>query len=119
MSKPILKSRLPEIAAGLDSFMREGMKLGGEAIAESAKARVPVDSGELRAAIHVDEGTEGVYVVAGDKDAFYGHLVEHGTSHSAPQPFLIPAFEENAELVNKLAGKSMRHGIAEFAIKRL
>lgn len=115
----MLKSRLHEIAAGLDSFVQEGMKVGAERIAQAAKERVPVDSGALRDAIHTDARGKGVYVVAGDHHTFYGHMVEHGTSHSAPQPFLVPAFEENAELVRKLAGVSLRHGLAEIAIKRL
>jgi hypothetical protein len=44
-----------------------------------------------------------VYVLAGDpKDpsfAFYGHMIEFGTSHSPPYPFLVPALEDEHELI--------------------
>jgi HK97 gp10 family phage protein len=91
----MLRSRLPQIARALDDRLEDVVEDGAEAIAQSAKGRVPVASGDLRAAIHVEDEAEGAYVIAGDTGVFYGHLVEHGTSHSAPRPFLIPALEEN------------------------
>ena len=60
-------------------------------------------TGELEQQVHVDDQKrEGVYVVAGDPSdpiAFWGHMLEHGTSHSPPYPFLVPALEENEEAI--------------------
>lgn len=80
--------------------MSTAVKEAAGVVAERAKHRVPVGAPDvhLRDAIHVErEGPAGYYVVAGDNDAWYGHLVEHGTSHSAPRPFLVPSLEESRD----------------------
>lgn len=94
-----LESRFPMIVAELRLRVSAAVKASAEMIAEDAKMKVadpaPVGVG-LRAAIHVEREDVAEYsVVAGNDDVFYGHMVEHGTSHSAPHPFLIPAKEEN------------------------
>jgi hypothetical protein len=48
-------------------------------------------------------------VVAGDDDVFYGHMVEHGTTHSAPHPFRVPAAEEARDPVRNLFVASLRN----------
>lgn len=92
-----LKSRIPEIIAELPVSVDAAIKEGAEAIAEDAQERVPVDSGALREAIHVEKIEGGYSVVAGDDNAFYGHIVEHGGVRTPPRPFLIPAFEANVD----------------------
>lgn len=95
-----LSSRLPGIAAELQPRVSRAVKEGAERIAQSAIEKVPVDSGELQNRIHVERVAPGEYaVVAGDGEAWYGHLVEGGTTHSPPQPFLMPALEENRDEV--------------------
>jgi HK97 gp10 family phage protein len=66
-----------------------------EQVVPEARSRCPVGHHKhhLRDAIHVQVELEGVYLVGGDDEAWYGHMVEHGTSHSPPHPFLMPAFE--------------------------
>jgi HK97 gp10 family phage protein len=96
-----LKSRLPLIAAELRPKVSAAVKASAELIEARAKVRVhdrpPIGVG-LVAAIHTErEGAAGYRVVAGNNDAWYGHLLEHGTSHSAPYPFLVPALEESTE----------------------
>jgi HK97 gp10 family phage protein len=95
----MLRSRLPEIIAELDPAVREAASAGAELIAESAKGRVPVVTGRLRDAIHVQASPEGVYVIAGDRQAFYGHIIEHGSIYAPAHPFLLPSLEENRSLV--------------------
>ena len=74
---------------------------GADSVERDAKSRVPVATGKLRDAIHMDdEQDEGTYVIGGDTEAWYGHLVEYGTVRTSPRPFLVPALEENrAEIV--------------------
>jgi HK97 gp10 family phage protein len=89
-----LKSRLPEIALELEPRVDAALRATAESIEDTAKTRVPVDTGTLRDAIHVEDSGELEYsVVAGDTQAFYGHIVEHGSTNTPPQPFLIPAAE--------------------------
>jgi len=99
-----LQSRLPLIAATLQTKVSAAVKAGSEIIAEAAQANLVagghIRSDELGQAIHVErEGPAEYSVVAGNKDAFYGHMLENGTTHSPPYPFLIPALEENEDTV--------------------
>lgn len=91
-----LKSRLPGIAAELQPRVSKAVKEGAEKIALAAQQKAPTRTGELVNRIHVERVGPAEYaVVGGDSEAFYGHMVEFGTTHSAAQPFLTPAFEEN------------------------
>lgn len=80
-----------------------------QAIVTGAKARVPVNSGKLRNAIHTDHhGIGEVEVIAGDTDVFYGHIVEHGGVNHAPHPFLTPAMEQARGAIAGLGQKVLR-----------
>lgn len=89
------QSRLPRIAAELAVRTDAAAAEAAVVIARHAKERVPVDTGRLRDAIHTERvGTGEHAVIAGDREVFYGHLVEHGGAHTPPRPFLIPAVDE-------------------------
>jgi HK97 gp10 family phage protein len=105
----MLRSRLPQIAAQLGARLDIATRAGAEIIAAQAKTRAPTNTGTLRDSIHVErEGAAEYAVIAGDDDVFYGHLVEHGTSHTAPRPFLIPATESSKPAVIAAAQKAIR-----------
>lgn len=91
----MLKSRIPEIIVELDLRVQEGIEHGADDVSQEAKVHVAVDTGKLRDKIHVESEHGEAYVVAGDEDAWYGHLVEHGTTKTPPRPFLVPALEAN------------------------
>jgi HK97 gp10 family phage protein len=104
-----LYSRLGEIAAELPSRVDAAIVHGAHLVAEDAERRLAPHrlTGELEEQVHVDERQrEGVYVIAGDPAdpsfAFWGHMLEHGTSHSPPYPFLVPALEANQSEVENL-----------------
>ena len=93
-----LTSKLPEIIAGIEAAVKEAEVAGAELVAQTARERVPFDPAtphHVRDAIHIEETEDGLLVVAGDKEAWWAHMIEHGTTHSPPQPFLVPALEEN------------------------
>lgn len=102
----MLKSRIPLIIAHLDDTMLEGLKEAAEQVAEGARERVPIDSGALRDAIHV-ETENGVSIVAGDDQAFYGHIVENGGVYTPAQPFLIPALEAERDSIEDIIGEKL------------
>ena len=90
----MLRSRLPKITLEMLPAVEAALRIGAEQIVEAAKERVPVRTGTLRDSIHVVRDGELEFMVrAGDTDAFYGHIVEHGGANTAPHPFLIPAIE--------------------------
>lgn len=91
------ENRIGEFAAGLPALMRQVQLQTAERIVEGAKERVPVDPNaetHLRDAIHVHEDEDGVSVVAGNREHWWGHILEHGSVKMAPRPFLMPAVEE-------------------------
>lgn len=106
----------------LRSALREAFK----PVLAAAQAKVPVDSGALRAGIVLataktkDGGIAAGLLIANNSAglkqsrlaaAAFGeaqldstpsrrwHLTELGTAHSPPEPFLRPALEENADSV--------------------
>lgn len=104
-----LKSRLPEIVAELRPRVSAAVKEASEHVADEAKMRVPVDTGDLRDAIHVERGGPATYsVLAGDSDAFYGHMVEFGTSRTAPRPFMVPAAEASRAVAEAMVTAVLR-----------
>ena len=104
-----VKSRLPVIAAEITPRVTVAIKDVADAIADDAKQRVPVETGDLRDAIHVEfKGAADWAVVAGNSKAFYGHMVEHGTTRAAPRPFLIPAAEAKKEMIDEVVGAALR-----------
>jgi HK97 gp10 family phage protein len=104
------RSRIPRVAALLPIRAAEAARLGAELVERRAKDRVPVRSGALRDAIHVEATGLGEFtVVAGDdEDVFYGHIVEHGGARTSAQPFLIPAGEETRKDLVKLGIRALR-----------
>lgn len=89
-----IKSRFPQIVVELSRLSSAANKDIAEAIADEARERVPRRTGALHDAIHVEfEGDDSWAVVAGDDNAFYGHIVEYGSIAAAPRPFLVPAAE--------------------------
>lgn len=102
-----LQSRIPGIMLDLPGEVDAAIKAGAEAIAEDAQGRVPVDSGALRDAIHVEQIPGGYSVVAGNDQAFYGHIVEHGGARTPSRPFLIPAFEAKRDTLLKAVEEAL------------
>lgn len=108
-----LVSHLNEIASGIPDEVREVLKDQAERVAEAARSKAPVETGELRESIHVidynEPGFVGYRVVAdataepiqGRSDgAPYAHMVEYGSVHNKPpRPFLVPALAENEDSI--------------------
>ena len=106
-----LESRFPQIAAELAPRVKEATKEAAEIVAEDARRRAPLGPGDMHLRDHITvepEGIAGYLVLAGNEETFYGHMVEFGTSHSAPQPFLLPAAEENVDTAAALVSAVLR-----------
>ena len=105
------RSRIPQITAQLKVEMEAAEKAAAELIEQRAKERVPVDTGRLRDAIHVEHDEDGAAVVAGDTEAFYGHIIEHGGVRQPAHPFLVPALEESRADALVLAAALLRSSL--------
>lgn len=111
----ILRSRLPAIIGSLAVVVDDAVIKGAHLVQADAERRLAPHrrTGELEQQVHVDDQKrEGVYVVAGEPTdpsfAFWGHMLEHGTSHSPPYPFLVPALEENEERIKGMVIAAVR-----------
>jgi HK97 gp10 family phage protein len=103
-----LTSRIPEIIASIPDELGAILEDGANAVAEDAQSRVPVETGRLRDAIHVEQLDDLTFsVVAGDEDAYYGHVVENGSVTTAPRPFLVPAAEAQRDALDAAAMKAL------------
>lgn len=121
MAEDTIRRIIRELQTDLDRAVKAAL----EPVVAEAKARCPREPGgshHLQDAIHIEEQLEGIYVVAGDNRAWYGHLVEfgsyktgerftrnrvgtqfhghegregHTTGVMPAHPFLTPAFEAN------------------------
>lgn len=86
------------------NIMRAALRAGAAVIRDEARAQAPVDMGDLRRSIRVSAsargGTVKASVKAGDKKAFYAHMVEYGT-----KPHLIKVREEDRPINYRLTRK--------------
>lgn len=66
------------------------------AVAQRARALVPVDTGLLKSAIESSRTVTGLTGTVGlsTRDAFYWRFVEFGTRNMAARPFFRPAAED-------------------------
>src|SRR5690242_40133 len=87
-------SRLLHIMGGLKSGADRIVEESARAIEGGAKAAAPVDTGALRASITVENMGEAHRKIGPTVD--YGIYQELGTRHNRAQPFLKPAFDEEA-----------------------
>ncbi|NSL22840.1 HK97-gp10 family putative phage morphogenesis protein [Agrobacterium tumefaciens] len=125
-----IKQRLNAIPKNVRAAMVPELLKSGNDLAVTARILAPRDSGALQDSIAVTPGgsntppysTPGgrvtvpelaVAVTAGNKDARYAHLVEHGTQEAAAQPFFWPAFRL---LRKKITGRIKR--AASKAVKQ-
>lgn len=75
------------------------MKTGYDTVT-AAQARCPVRTGHLRSTIGVEIDVDGLGFEASARASYSGY-VEFGTTHMAPQPFLIPAFNQRVGLATR------------------
>ena len=75
-------------------------------IERDAKILAPVDTGNLRSSIsHEISGGGTVLESVIGPTANYGIFVELGTARMAPQPFMGPAFDRNASVIEQVFGQ--------------
>lgn len=78
-------------------------------IERDAKLLVPVDTGKLRGSLSTTISKTMTTIDAEiGTDVEYGPAVEFGTSRQGSQPYLIPSFDRNTQLLFSAIEKVMR-----------
>lgn len=99
-------SSFPRLRAHARARAAVAVRGSAEAIAQGARDRVPVDTGDLEETIEVVQRSPlKARVQAGSREAFYPHMVENGTVRSAPRPFMLPAAEQEAPAFTRAMGE--------------
>lgn len=87
-------------SAASESTLRKAAATGATIFLNEMQARIPVDSGDGRAALVVAYDSEvsvpgaiASYIVTWLKSAYYLIFVEYGTSRSAADPFMRPSYD--------------------------
>jgi HK97 gp10 family phage protein len=121
-----LQRRLAAIPKAAKEATMPALLKQAEAMAETMRTLVPVDTGHLRDSITVTPGGEktpaysqpggasvvpenAAAVTVGDHTVRYGHLVEYGTTKAHAHPFFWPA----VRLHNKKAKAAIRRAIGK------
>jgi len=129
-----LKQLGPRVAK---NTLRRAVSAGAVTVRNEARARAPVDTGEMKKDIQVKREKDqrdgplaarySVFVRSGkksrlsgksrniQKDSFYWKFIELGTSKMAAQPFLVPAFESRKEDAVRIIGEKIDEGIQKAA----
>lgn len=91
----MINQQIEKIKSGLE----KGLALGGQLVADEAKAKAPVDTGQLRNSI--TSQANGLSCDIGT-NVEYGIYQEFGTYKMAAHPFLVPALKENESEVVRI-----------------
>lgn len=110
---------MPYSYVGLGVLLAKGRAAVLEATEQScehlvgaAQAKTPVDTGTLRASIHVESVAASGFSVTGTVatggEADYASFVEEGTSKMSAQPYMTPALIENAPAYREAIARAAR-----------
>lgn len=95
----MLRSRIPLIITGLEPRVVGAIGRGAEAVAEEARLRVHVVTGDLRDSIEATQTDAGGWIVGTE---LAGVFEEFGTSRQPAHPFLVPALESQRSAIEDL-----------------
>lgn len=125
----------PELQRKLDALdrkvqrkvVRKAIREGAKPVLAAAKAKVPVDTGALKAGLKLralkrSRTGFGVYIrtptraeldIPDDDESYYPAVVEYGAEFSPPQPYMRPAMDENRDRATAKITEVLRTGINE------
>lgn len=85
----------PEMDAITDALLKDR----SDAMVETAKSLVAVESGDLRDSLIGVTGEQHERLIMGK---FYGMFVEYGTARAGPKPFINPAVDKHLDELEDL-----------------
>jgi len=93
--------------------LEDAVAQSGEALATAAQRLAPVDTGTLRASIHVDSvERSGMSVTAtvstGGEASEYAVYVELGTRRMAAQPYMTPALAQHEPVHVQMCANALK-----------
>ncbi|MEK4199098.1 MULTISPECIES: HK97-gp10 family putative phage morphogenesis protein [unclassified Cytobacillus] len=94
----------------MDEIKNEALKEGAKALKEETERTVVKRTGNLSRNILVsDINNDEIFVhVDNQGKAYYGHMLEFGTSKMSAQPFMGPAFNRSKMSINNAMAEKIR-----------
>lgn len=127
-----LQAKLRKLDLALQKkIVRKALRKAWRPVLAATIAKVPVDTGALRAgiklrALKARKGNFGVQVMLPRRDEldidnsspwYYPAILEYGHENAAPRPFLRPAFDENRDRALNIFADEVSKGITAAAHK--
>lgn len=109
-----LRRKLRKIPAQVHKDVSLALAEGAERIADGARERVPVASGDLKDSIRV-RGSEDGMSISVEAPAEHARFVEFGTRRTPARPFLLPAFEEAKPKIVAEIKEAVRRALKDAA----
>lgn len=109
-----LSAKMTELGVKADEIAHKAAVKWGDAVAQGAQDRAPVNTGKLRD--HIKASADGGSAeVTSDAVNEHGHsyaqYVELGTGHGGAQPYLYPAFAEHRDVTPYVREALVEKGI--------
>jgi HK97 gp10 family phage protein len=97
------------VLATVKGITMDKVNQAGDLVRDAMKSEVPIDSGELKKSIRIRRypKTISLMVIAGNKKAFYVHMVEFGTDHSPADPFMQRALDKVKPQIKAIFGETV------------
>lgn len=101
---------IERVLAVVHADTEEKLQRAGDMVRDSMKDEVPVDSGDLKKSIRVRRNKKdmNVKIIAGNKKAYYVHMVIFGTKNKGPNNFMQRSIDKNRQELKALFGESVR-----------
>lgn len=101
---------IESIGKSAESAADEALLKGAEYLKEQVQSVVRVLTGNLKAHIEISEIKNGEIEVYVDNQgkAYYGYMLEFGTSKMRAQPFMFPAFQRSVSGINLILANTLR-----------
>lgn len=109
---------LKDMGQAAENVLEKAAEAGGKVALSDAKRRCPIDTGNLKNSLHLDNGKKSErraeVKISQGKDEFYGTFVELGTKHQKAQPFMRPAIDENQSDIAKAVNEEVGRALGRF-----
>lgn len=97
----------PQVLGKLKSAIRKSLLESGEVVLNTAKEKVPYDTGRLQRSLNAKmNGDDQVQI--GSADVEYNIYVECGTSKMKAQPYLLPALKNNESKIKSIFESNLK-----------
>ena len=105
-----LMSQLSSLENGLENMKDQALKEGAKVMQEETERAARVRTGNLKRNIKISEIEDGsIYVYVDNQGkAYYGQMLEFGTSKMSAKPFMAPAFNQSKMQINQAMANKLR-----------